>query len=412
MPPPLDPLPACAAVPLDPDAEPFVGALFLCEGTRSLRVDVEVCTAGINTCLAPKPVQDYDPPGPGGPLLSDDDLNVFQDFTTLVPVPPTGACCNPESEAFTLDGMLATAQNDCASRACLEVHDNLEFLAVLTELQFNNTPNGIQKNGLERAFQSLDFYVQVLEDPGSFSNCTNGLAGEGHAYTFPDAPIDGFGAFKKLRLSDFECDVDPDPNKPDEVGFGCFLQEDPTPAPTTGGDGSVATACETNPNWSDGNAADPVFGSSAVNTGQVILSAGKNPAFEGTTLAYKRALCADDEPCLFVLTALQFNLSDVNLGPVTFKTPHVVLDHEATGAQFGTDVKIAAGQLVLRVESKIFVAGKPVLGGAVIPLWVSNDQTAHLEMVDGSIRIADSSFDLPLGGKAKLITNPSQCTEW
>ena len=419
---PPPPQPACAAVPPvapEPDAEPFVGALYHCEGIRSLRVDAEVCTWGINNCNSPKPIQDYDPPGSSGPLLTDEDLNVVQAFNTVEPLPQTGACCDPESEAFTAKGMEDTAQADCAARACLEVHDKLDLLAAITEFDFINAPDdSIEKNGLERAYKSMDFYVQVLEDPGSFANCTNGLAGEDHRYFFADAPIDGFGALKSLQLSNFECDMTPEPDEPGdpvdpaEAGFGCFLQEDPAPDPTTGGGGSTATACETNPNWFEGNAAESIIGSSVVSTGQVLLSAGKSPSFDGTSLAYRRALCADDELCLFVLTDLQFDLGDVKLGPVTFKAPHVVLEREATGAQFGSDVKIAAGQLVLRVESKIFVAGQPMLGGAMIPLWVSNDQTAHLQMIDGTIRIADSRFDLTLGGKANLSTNPSQCTEW
>lgn len=238
MPPPLPPPPACAAVP--PDAEPFTGALFLCEGKRSVRVDVEVCTGGINTCLAPKPVQDFNPPGPQGPLLTDDDLNVSQGFTTVEPLPPTGACCNPESEAFTVVGLVDTAQADCAARACLEAHDRFEIFAFVTELQFDAADDGIEKNGLERAFKSMNFYVQVLEDPGSFANCTNGLAGDGHNYNFPDAPIDGFGALKSLRLSDFECDMDPLPDEgepvdPPRQGSAAFSRRTRSPIPRLAG---------------------------------------------------------------------------------------------------------------------------------------------------------------------------------
>lgn len=257
----------------------------------------------------------------------------------------------------------------------------------------------------------MDFYVQILEDPASFSHCTNGLAGEGHAYNFPDAPIDGFGALKSLKLSDFECDITPD--EPGEEGFGCFLQEKPAPDQPTGGSGGTTTiSCMENPNWFEGNAPTPLFGSSTVDSGQVILSAGNNPAFVGATLAYRRVVCADDIPCLFVLTDLKFHLSDVKFGPVTLKAPHVVLDHEAAGSQLGNDIKIAAGQLVLRVESKVFVGGKPILGGAVIPLWISNDKTAHLKMKNGSISITDANFDLTFAGKASLKTEPSQCVEW
>jgi len=361
------------------------------------------------TCGLPQPIQDFDPPGPTPPLITDAQLNFSQDFNEAVPIPATAACCDPDNALFTFDGMYETAFNDCAARGCLEVHDQLAVLAASTEAQFNAAPAGITKNALERAFKSLDFYVQVLEDPQGFADCTNGLAGPDNAYSFPDSPDPGLGTLQNLRISDFECPLG------EAANLGkCVPADEGEPTegtPTTGGGGGPST-CTQNPNYFEGNAADSIFGLSVPEVGEVLLSGGESPDFHGTQLAYRRHVCESDVPCLFVLTDLTFDLGDVELGPLKLVAPHVVLDRAAMGLQVGDDIKIAAGELTLRVESTIFFAGQPVFGDAVIPLWVHNRGTARLILNDEMVAIDGAVFDLALGAKATITVDPAPCIEW
>ena len=363
------------------------------------------------TCILPQPIQDFDPPGATPPLITDEQLNFSQDFNEAVPIPVTAACCDPDNEQFTPAGMYETAFNDCAARSCLEVHDQFALLAAVTEAQFNATPNGITKNALERAFKSLDFYVQVLEDPQGFADCTNGLGGVSNAYNFPDSPDPGLGALQNLRLSDFECPLGEAP----EQGKCAPVDEgEPTGGtPTTGGGGGGdPSTCEQNPNYFEGNAADSIFGLSVPEVGEVLLSGGGSPDFQGTQLSYRRHVCEDDVPCLFVLTDLTFDLGDVVLGPLKLVAPHVVLDRAAMGLQVGDDIKIAAGELTLRVESTIFFAGKPIFGDAVMPLWVHNRGTSRLILNDEMVAIDGVVFDLALGAQATVTVDPAPCIEW
>ena len=121
----------------------------------------------------------------------------------------------------------------------------------------------------------------------------------------------------------------------------------------------------------------------------------------------------DLEPSIFILTILRFDLdSDVKLGPLTFHEPRVSLSHNAMGDEEGGEVAFAAGEVEMRVDTKVSFWKTPLFGGAILRLYTSSIDLALLERDDNTLAVVEARFPLWQGGVAELSMDASQCNEF
>lgn len=376
----------------------FVEGIFYgCNGNRTAMLEANICKNDI--CNNPKPIQDFTYLGQG-PFITDEDLLYDEEFEAepFVIPPNTGACCTENALSKSIK---QTAEIDCAAHGCLDAHDQFLELysvdaAILVILAENS---GLQFaiDAAHRLQDSAKFYTSVLEESDHFSICTNSLWSQG-LYAFPQYPENGLGAIKDVKINDFECDI-----------VDCHPIDDFT---------GEASVCEENPNWFPGNKGPPVLiGSGAPQTGMVVLSIGQNnqehpigPTSD-TNLTYQRFLC-DELPCLFLLTDLDFRLTDdISFGPLTFHQPEIELLQSAAGMQFEDQILIAEGEIDLQITASISVGKIQLFNGAKLPFFVSNTGSARLTLKESVITLEEARFPLFQGFFGTLQLAPTPCTE-
>lgn len=387
----------CAA-PYQEQDPPFLGGLMHeCSGARKARVDVKICT-GL-TCPGKSdlwvPVDEYVPPGQVEPLIAAEELDILQSFAPLDGhPPPTGACCDPNSQFLIMESVLTTAKHDCAARSCREIHDQLAAMADALREDWQAMPAGtpaeqFAKKAFGRAVSSMDFFTAQLEMPSGFGNCESKLFDKGK-YEFINPSDAGAGALRDMIISEWEC-----------LDLSCKLAEEADP--TTGGGGGGS--CMDNPNWYEGNAG-PATKGHAVPKGNVTLefkTAQIQPYYRGISLAYERlSECLPDSVCPFALTDLQFALDDITLGPVTLHMPEVSLARPAFGAMTRESITLDPGAVSLKIESSLLLFGQPFLDGAKLPLYVGNRGRLEMTLAGGVLEFQNASFELFDGAVARL----------
>jgi len=407
----------CASVGDEGDSatageEEFEGLLLTCSGTRKARIRANVCANPVltDTCTPKVAAENFELELLNFDPVDEEDLKIDEDFDALQFGFLTGACCTADAPESAI---LVTAEYDCAARACLDAAQNLNLLFTLSEAALEkaiaDNDSDFKVNALTRARNSALHYALVLGDVDEFEQCTNQLIANKQYFMpdpvqVPDGPdVEGLGALRDVGIEDFSCAL-----------------AECTPALEPGST-SIQRECSQNPNWYDGNFAttpDDVLGSAAPQSGTIEISGGGGGdnsypvgPDSNASLSYRRYI-SELSPTIFVLTELSLDLtSDVEIGPLTFTTPHISLPRHAIGNEASGAIAFAEGAIELRIDASVSFAGQPLFGGTPLPFYSSSLDLALAERENGMIGITHARFGLFQGASAEITLDASLCDE-